>query len=58
MGRILTSNWFAVLILLLAAGCLALLYTEGKTREALAGAALLAVAALFIIWGMITEKKK
>lgn len=55
LGRIFTSNWFAIPVLLIAAGSLALLYLAGRTEEAIVGAVVLAVAALFILLGR--EKK-
>jgi len=51
LGKIFTSNWFAVPVLILAAVSLALLYFAGRTNEAIAGAAVLVVAALLIILG-------
>jgi predicted tellurium resistance membrane protein TerC len=50
--RILTSNWFAVIVLAVAAFSLVLLHREGKTVEALVGAGLLVLAALLVYWGM------
>jgi predicted tellurium resistance membrane protein TerC len=49
--RILTSNWFALIVLAVAAFSLVLLHREGRTVEALVGTGLLVVAALLIYWG-------
>jgi hypothetical protein len=51
IGRILTSNWFAALALLIAAASLVLLYESGKTSEAILGAAILFLALVLIIMG-------
>jgi len=55
LGKILTSNWFAVPVILLAAVSVGLLYLTERTTEALCGAALLGVAIILIILGR--EKK-
>jgi hypothetical protein len=55
LRKILTSNWFAVLVLVLAAACLGLLYYKGRTNEAMAGAAFLTLAAFLIYWGATSE---
>ena len=55
IGRILTSNWFALFVLALAAFSLVLLYLKGRTREALAGAAVLLLAAMLIYRGIKSE---
>lgn len=51
LSKILTSSWFAFLVLVVAAIGLVLLYNKGRTSEAMLGAGLLAVAALLIILG-------
>jgi hypothetical protein len=50
--RILTSNWFALIVLAVAACSLVLLYRTGQTVEAFVGAGLLVLAALLVFWGM------
>lgn len=55
LAKILTSNWIALPVLLVAAGSLVLLYVKGRTFEAMIGAALLAVAVILIFLGR--EKK-
>jgi hypothetical protein len=49
--RILTSNWFAALVLLVAAASLVLLYESGQTTEAVLGAAILFLALVLILVG-------
>jgi hypothetical protein len=56
IGKIFTSNWFALIVLALAAISLVLLYSTGRTTEALFGAALLVLAALLIYWGEKSER--
>ncbi|MDQ7782642.1 MAG: hypothetical protein RDU20_07175 [Desulfomonilaceae bacterium] len=51
LGRIITSTWFALLMIGVAAVGLVLLYMKGRTSEAAAGAGLLVVAAILIIIG-------
>ncbi len=51
IAKILTSNWFAALVLLVAAVSLILLYTHGKTTEAVLGAAVLFLALVLILMG-------
>lgn len=51
IARILTSNWFAALVLLVAAASLLLLYESGKTAEAILGAAILFLALVLILMG-------
>jgi len=51
LGKILSSTWFALLVMLVAATGLYLLYMKGRTTEAIAGTALLAVAAVLIFLG-------
>jgi multisubunit Na+/H+ antiporter MnhC subunit len=51
LGKILSSTWFALLVMVVAAIGLYLLHMKGRTSEAIAGAALLAVAALLIFLG-------
>jgi hypothetical protein len=51
ISRILTSNWFAVLVLVAAAASLVLLYDSGKTTEAVLGAAVLFLALVLILMG-------
>ena len=51
MTRIFTSNWFAALILAVAAVSLVLLYSTGRTTEAILGAALLLLALVLILVG-------
>jgi len=51
MARILTSNWFAALVLAIAAVSLILLYASGKTTEAVLGAAILFLALVLILMG-------
>lgn len=55
LGKILSSSWFALLVLIIAAVGLFLLYSKGRTTEAMVGAGLLALAAILIILGR--EKK-
>lgn len=55
LGKFLTSNWFAVPVLILAAGSVGLLYLTERTTEALCAAALLGVAIILILLGR--EKK-
>ena len=55
LAKILTSNWIALPVLLVAAGSLVLLYVKGRVSEAMIGGALLAVAVILIILGR--EKK-
>ena len=50
--RILTSNWFALIVLAVAAFSLVLLHREGRTVAALVGAGLLVLATLLVYWGM------
>jgi lipopolysaccharide export LptBFGC system permease protein LptF len=56
LRRIFTSTWFAVLALIAAAACLALLYFKGRTNEAMAGAAFWTLAAFLIYWGATSER--
>jgi hypothetical protein len=56
LRKILASNWFAVLVLIIAAACLGLLYYKGRTNEAMAGAAFLTLAAFLIYWGATSER--
>ena len=49
--RFLTSNWFAALILIIAACSLVVLYMSGKTTEAVLGAGLLFLALVLILMG-------
>jgi ABC-type Mn2+/Zn2+ transport system permease subunit len=51
IARFLTSNWFAALVLLVAAASLVLLYESGKTTEAILGAAILFLALVLILIG-------
>ena len=51
IARFLTSNWFAALVLLVAAASLVLLYESGKTTEAILGAAILFLALVLILMG-------
>lgn len=51
IARILTSNWFAALVLMVAAASLLLLYESGKTTEAILGAAILFLALVLILMG-------
>jgi membrane-bound ClpP family serine protease len=51
IARFLTSNWFAALVLLVAAASLVLLYESGKTTEAILGAAILFLALVLILLG-------
>jgi len=51
MARILTSNWFAALVLAVAGISLVLLYGSGKTTEAVLGAAVLFLALVLILMG-------
>ena len=51
LGKILSSSWFAFLVMAIAAVGLYLLYMKGRTSEAIAGAGLLALAAILIILG-------
>jgi asparagine N-glycosylation enzyme membrane subunit Stt3 len=51
LGKMLNSNWFAFLMLAVAAFSLVLLHYNGKTREALIGAGVLVVAAMLIFYG-------
>jgi hypothetical protein len=53
--RIIYSNWFAWLVLALAGFSVGLLYFKGRTTEALAGAAVLVVAAVLIFFGSRSE---
>ncbi len=49
--RIFTSNWFAALVVVVAAASLVLLYDSGKTTEAVLGAAVLFLAFVLILMG-------
>lgn len=49
--RILTSNWIAIPILVVAGILLALLHLRGMTTEALVGAGVLVLAAYLIFTG-------
>ena len=51
IARFLTSNWFAALILVVAAGSLVVLYASGRTTEAVLGAGLLLLALVLILMG-------
>jgi len=56
IGKIFTSNWFALIVLALAAISLVLLYFADRTTEALFGAGLLILAAILIYWGEKLER--
>jgi lipopolysaccharide export LptBFGC system permease protein LptF len=56
-GKILSSTWFAVLVLIVAAVGLFLLYSKGRTSEAMVGGGLLALAAILIILGRDKKEK-
>ncbi len=58
IGRILYSNWFASLVLALATISLILLYLQGRTSAALAGAGLLVLAIILIAWGNRQKKSE
>jgi membrane protein implicated in regulation of membrane protease activity len=49
IGRILTSNWVAIPLLVVAGISLVLLFLKGRTKEALIGGAVLALAAYLIL---------
>ena len=49
--RILTSGWFAFLVVIVAAVSVFNLYNSGQEREAIIGAAVLLVATVFILIG-------
>jgi len=49
IGRILTSNWVAIPLLVIAGISLALLFFKGRRTEALIGAGVLAIAAYLIL---------
>jgi hypothetical protein len=51
LGRIFTSNWVAIPLLIVAGVSLVLLYLRGRTTEAMIGAGMLAVAAYLIVRG-------
>ncbi len=51
IARILTSNWLAALVLVVAAVSLVLLYVSGQTTEAVLGAAILLLALVLILMG-------
>jgi hypothetical protein len=51
IAKILTSNWFAAFVLVVAAASLVLLYVSGKTTEAVLGAAVLFLALVLILMG-------
>jgi hypothetical protein len=51
LGRILSSNWVAIPILVIAASGVVLLYLRGRTLEAGISAGLLVVALILIGWG-------
>jgi hypothetical protein len=51
LGRIFTSNWVAIPLLIVAAISLVVLYLRGRTTEAMIGAGVLAVAAYLIVRG-------
>jgi lipopolysaccharide export LptBFGC system permease protein LptF len=51
IAKIFTSNWFAALVLLVAAAALILLYVRGKTTEAVLGAAILFLALVLSLMG-------
>ncbi|MFH1113760.1 MAG: hypothetical protein V1792_07545 [Pseudomonadota bacterium] len=51
IGKIITSTWFALLIMAVAATGLFLVYMKGRTLEAAVGGGILAVAALLILLG-------
>jgi hypothetical protein len=55
IGRILKSNWFALIVLAVAALSLAFLYREGRTVEALVGTGFLVLAAVLVYWGIQSE---
>jgi O-antigen/teichoic acid export membrane protein len=49
--RILTSNWIAIPVLIVAAILLVALHISGMTTEALIGGAILVIAAYLILTG-------
>jgi len=49
IGRILTSNWVAIPLLVIAGISLVLLFLKGRRTEALIGAGVLAIAAYLIL---------
>jgi hypothetical protein len=51
IGRILTSKWVAIPLLIIAAISLVLLFLKGRRTEAFIGAGVLAVAAYLILLG-------
>ena len=51
MAKFFTSNWFAGLMLIVAAISLVLLYATGNTSEAILGAAILFLALVLILMG-------
>lgn len=51
ISKILTSNWFSALVLVVAAASLVLVYVSGKTTEAVLGAAVLFLALVLILMG-------
>lgn len=51
LGKILTSNWVAVPVVMVAAASVGLLYVKGRLLEAAVGAGLLVLAVLLIIVG-------
>ncbi len=55
IDKIIYSNWFACLVLALAAFSVGLLYFKGRTTEAIVGAAVLVVAAVLIFFGSRSE---
>ena len=49
IGRILTSNWVAIPLLVVAGVSLVLLFLKGRPKEALIGGGVLAIAAYLIL---------
>ena len=51
MLKILSSNWVAIPVCLIAGALLVVLYLKGRALEAKLGAGLLVIALALIIWG-------
>jgi len=51
LEKIITSNWVAIPVFVIAAGSLVLLYTVGGTSEAILGACVLGLALYLMIVG-------
>jgi hypothetical protein len=51
--KILSSNWVAIPVWLIAGALLVVLYLKGRALEAKLGAGLLVIALALIIWGRI-----